>query len=203
MKYGGKGTGKHPGDPSKPYYTFPAILDESGEQSEFITDSLLITEYLDKKYPQRPVFPQQGKALIYAFEDCWTQETRAFIAPIIRPATPLILDERGREYYVNTRERWFGKIAETSPPGPVRDAHWQGLHGGLTKIAKILDHNGPGVAFAAGGSGPTRADFIMTATLLCLRAVLGNEWQERGIEKWHDGRWGKLLKDTQDWQHVR
>jgi len=68
-KIGGKPTDVKPNKGGGvPMYTLPAILDESGDTPVVVTDSTAIIEYLDAKYPDRPVLPKSGKALEYAFE---------------------------------------------------------------------------------------------------------------------------------------
>ncbi|KAF8588673.1 hypothetical protein K439DRAFT_1233675, partial [Ramaria rubella] len=53
-KLGCSPTGTKPDDPSKPFYTLPAIIDTSNGTQVVIADSLAIAEYLEAKYPDRP-----------------------------------------------------------------------------------------------------------------------------------------------------
>ncbi|KIJ39889.1 hypothetical protein M422DRAFT_257205 [Sphaerobolus stellatus SS14] len=195
----GKATSTRHDDPSKPLYTLPALLDESGPQPVVVIDSLKIAEYLDEKFPERPVIPKKGRAFEHMFEEFFVATVVPF--PLI-PFTYEIQEEKSQPYFKSTIEARFGKIEDLSPEGPVRDAHWKDLENGFDKVAAVLDKNGPDVDFVAGGSEPTRADFILTAWLLCMRSVAPQEWKKRGVDQWANGRWAKLLKRTEEWQTV-
>ncbi|KIJ49677.1 hypothetical protein M422DRAFT_246749 [Sphaerobolus stellatus SS14] len=109
-------TMRHPEDPSKPYYTLPAILDENGEEPKLITDSLAIAIYLDEKYLEKLLLPNTGVALEYAFEKYVIRAIAIHIGPFICPAIWLILDERGQVYFRETRKkRYGGKLEDDSP----------------------------------------------------------------------------------------
>ncbi|KAF8518717.1 hypothetical protein JB92DRAFT_2901346 [Gautieria morchelliformis] len=60
-----------PEDPTKSHYTLPAIVDTGSSPPAVIIGSLAVAEYLDTKYPARPVFPKQGTAPQYTFEACF------------------------------------------------------------------------------------------------------------------------------------
>jgi len=202
---GAQPTGTKPRS-SDPYYTLPIILvpNANGEAPTIISDSLAITEYLEEKYPEKPIFPKLGKAMEYAFAKYFETNIYSCIGPVLRLSTWKVLDERGQEYWRTTREKWAEgkKLEEFSPEGEVRDGHWKVIQGVFTDVATILAKNGDNVDFAAGGEQPTRADFVMVAVLIWLKTILGAEWEERGVELWDNGRWGKLLKRTEQWQVV-
>ena len=202
-KLGAKTTVKHPEDPAKPYYTVPVILDENGDEPQLITDSLAIAIYLDEKYPEKPILPKKGVALEYAFERFFIKTAGIHIDPFICPMTWPILDEPSQVYFRETREKWYGgKLEDDSPKGPIRDGHWKALNEGWDAVAAVLDKNGPGSDFVAGGSEPTRADFILISFLLWIKAVLGSECEDYGFSGWSNGRWARLLKKTEAWQVV-
>jgi len=197
-------TDPHPEDPSKPLYTLPVILDENGDEPVVIPDSLRIVEYLEEKYPERPVFPKIGKALIYGFEVPVRVYIGRNINPFINHSVWLILDKRGQEYFRTTREKWDGgKLEDESPKGPIRDGHWKALKEGFGKVAGILDKNGSEVDFVAGGSEPTFADFLIVAYLRWIKAILEDELEDNGFSQWDGGRWVKLLKRTEEWQEAQ
>jgi glutathione S-transferase len=50
-----------------PHYTLPAIRDQ--ETGRAVTDSFAIAQYLDEKYPARPVIPSGTESLQTAFVD--------------------------------------------------------------------------------------------------------------------------------------
>ena len=118
------------------------------------------------------------------------------------PPSCAILDDRGNEYFRRTRELVFGKTLEDfSPEGEVREGHWMALEAGYDQIAAIIEKNGPGIDYVAGGSEPTRADFILVAFLIRIKIVLPEEWEKR-VKEWSGGRWARLLKKTEEWQAV-
>ncbi|KIJ39884.1 hypothetical protein M422DRAFT_257200 [Sphaerobolus stellatus SS14] len=205
LKLGGEGkaTSTSRDNPSKPLYTLPAILDESGPEPVLIIDSLKIAEYLDEKFPERPVIPKKGKALEYAFEGFFGKTLGSSLLRPLLPFAADIQDEKGKPYFKNTREKWFGmKLEEFSPEGSVRDAQWKELEKAYDKVAAVLDKNGPGVDFVAGGPEPTRADFILASFFIWIKSVAPEEWKKRGVEQWANGRWARLLKRTEEWQTV-
>jgi glutathione S-transferase len=202
IKLGCAATTSKPGDPAKPYYTLPAIVDASSSPPVVIADSLAIAEYLDEKYPDRPVFPKQGKALEYAFEEYFKSVVMPHLGQIMLPVTSTILDDRGSEYFQRTRAAWFGKpLEQLSPEGEVRDGHWKAIEAALDKLAGLLEKNGPGVDYVAGGTEPTRADIIQLSFLLWVKVVLPDEWEKR-FKHWNGGRWERLLRKTEEWQTV-
>lgn len=200
IKLRGKATSTKPNDPLKPHYTLPAILDESGAEPVTVVDSLHIAEYLNEKFPERSVIPKKGKALEYIFEEIFKTTVGAHF-PLLPPTCGV--QKKEKPYFRSTREQWFGKkLYEFSPEGPVREDHWKDLQGGFGKLAALLDKSGPDADWVAGGSEPTRADFIIASYLFWIRAIIPDEWKSRGIEQWNNGRWGKLLRDTVPWQKV-
>ncbi|KAF8515795.1 hypothetical protein BU17DRAFT_93211 [Hysterangium stoloniferum] len=202
-KFGGNPTGVKPNKGGKaPLYTLPAILDESGDTPVVIADSLAIAEYLDAKYPDRPILPKTGRALEQAFEQFFEIVPNKPIGRLMQGPTLQIQDARSKRYYAQTRwDRYNFKPSEISPEGPVRDGHWNEFEKGLDKLAEVLDTSGPDAEWVAGGSEPTRADFIMTAWLLWIKIVSPDEWEAK-VKPLNGGRWDKLLKKTEAWQTV-
>lgn len=201
-KLGAKASATKADDPSKPHYTLPAILDETGDTPVVIVDSLKIAEYLDKKYPERPVFPKSGKALEYAFEGFFGSILGQHCFLLLLPRVLEILDEPSQVYFRATREKAFGiKFEEFSPEGPVRDALWKKLElETFHKLGAVLDKNGPGISFVAGGSEPTRADFLLASYFTWIKTVDPKSWAI--IEKWENGRWGNYLQKFDQWTTV-
>ena len=198
IKLGCGPTGTKPNDPTKPLYTLPAIVDTSSSPPGVIADSLAIAEYLDAKYPDRPVFPKKGKALEYAFEECFESIVRPHIL-FLYPSSRAILDDRGNEYF---RRAVFDKeLEEISPEGEVREGQWKALEAAYDRIAAIIEKNGPGVDYFAGGNEPTRADMILISFLIWLKTILPGDWEKRA-KHWSGGRWERLLKKTEEWQTI-
>lgn len=169
-----------------------------------VTDSRAIAEYLDAKFPERPVLPKESMALQYIFEDTFTRIVRPHLRTILVPLIWHILDERSQLYYRETRERWFENgrsLEQWSPEGHVRESHWALIKGGFDTIAMILDKNGPDVTYVAGGTEPTRADMIIVAYLAWLIAATPEDWKNR-VRHWHDGRWDRLWKASEPWRAI-
>ena len=201
-KLGGSPTSTDPD--GNPLYTLPAIIDSSGDAPIIVTDSLAIAEYLDAKYPERPVLPKEGIALQYIFEETFRRIVLPHLRKILIPLIWRILDERSQMYYRETRERWLGNgktLEEWSPEGSVREGHWALLKTGFDTLAMILDKNGPGAAYVAGGTEPTRADMIIVAYLAWLIAAAPEDWENR-VRHWNDGRWDRLWKISEPWRVV-
>ncbi|KAF8488122.1 hypothetical protein JB92DRAFT_1450842 [Gautieria morchelliformis] len=186
-----------------PLYTLPAIVDLSGDAAVVIMDSLAIAEYLDEKYPERPVLPKAGRALQYIFEETFKRIVGPHLGKLLLPPVWNILDERSQVYFRETRERWYGNgkpLEEWSPEGPIRDGHWALLKQGFDTLAMILDKNGPGVIYVAGGTEPTRADMIIVSHLAWLIATTPDDWER--VRLWNDGRWGRLWEISEPWRAV-
>ncbi|GJJ13294.1 hypothetical protein Clacol_007546 [Clathrus columnatus] len=198
----GKATSKQIDDPSKPRYTLPAILDETGPEQVLVIDSIHIAEYLDEKYPEtKIVMPKKDKALEFAVEALFQTTIAPHIMLPLLPYAQKVQDERCSEYFRKIQEKAFGKkLEEFSPEGPVREAQWDALKKALDTLAGILDKNGPNVDFVRGGVDPTFADFVIAARIRWMKTVAPEEWLNRGIEQWNNNRWGRLLKRFEEWE---
>ncbi|KIJ39885.1 hypothetical protein M422DRAFT_257201 [Sphaerobolus stellatus SS14] len=129
-----------------------------------LIDSLKIAEYLDEKFPERPVIPKKGRAFEYMFEQFFVTTVVPYLPFPFLPFAYEIMDEKSQPYFKSTREAQFGKkIEDFSPEGPVRDTHWKDLENGFDKVATVLNKNRPDIDFVADGPESTRADFILTA----------------------------------------
>ncbi|KIJ39887.1 hypothetical protein M422DRAFT_32492, partial [Sphaerobolus stellatus SS14] len=161
-------------------------------------------EYLEEKFPERPVFPKTGKALEHAVEAFFDAVVfPKFFMPVLS-LTYEILDEHAKPYFRRTREKAFGKtLEEFSPEGPVRDGQWKDLEAAFDKLAAIYDKNGSNVDFIAGGTNPTHADFYTASNLMWINCVSPEEWKNRGVEQWSNGRWGRLLKRLEEWENPK
>ncbi|KIJ49082.1 hypothetical protein M422DRAFT_225713 [Sphaerobolus stellatus SS14] len=206
IKAGGEGKTKlkKRDDPSKLFYTLPAIKDESGPEHIVIIGTIQCAEYLEEKFPERPVLPKTGRALEFAVEAFFdTVVFPNFFLPVL-PLVYAILDDHAKPYFRQTREQVFGKkIEELSPEGPVRDEQWKKLEKGFDTLATIYEKNGPNVDFIAGGANPSHADFYIASNLMWIKCVSPEEWKNRGVEQWSNSRWGKLIKRLEEWENPR
>ena len=173
-------------------YTVPVLSDPN--TGALITDSWVIAEYLDKTYPEKPVFPEGSKGLITAFDSALEAlEGDSFKFSLLR--TSQNLNERSREYFVATREVAMGaKVDEWSPEGPTRDAHWKIIEKSYYDSAKAWYDKVEGKWVM--GDTFCYADIILAARSLWFKRVYhDDEWQK--IASLHDGKWERLLAEVE------
>ncbi|KAI6120881.1 hypothetical protein EDD16DRAFT_805835 [Pisolithus croceorrhizus] len=176
-------------------YTLPVLNDPN--TGALITDSWEIAEYLEKTYPEKPIFPNQSKGLIRAFDAVVMSLLRtAFKFPMLRSTE--IMNERGAEYFIAAREEGFKeKFSEFSPEGPKRDEHWANLERMFDTSKEWYDEEEGKWLM---GDVFSYADIIMAARLFWFERVLhDDEWEK--IANWHGGRWAKLLADVEKEYH--
>ncbi|KAI6102691.1 hypothetical protein EDD16DRAFT_1494576 [Pisolithus croceorrhizus] len=171
-------------------YTLPVLSDPN--TNALITDSWEIAEYLDKTYPEKPVFSNKSKGLIRVFETA--------IFDILQPSIPFhflrtsqVLNERSREYFVTTKAAQMRrKFSEFSPEGPKRDEHWAIIKRAMETLKEWYDkEEGKWLM----GDIFSYADIITAQRLFWFKRILhDDEWEK--IASWHDGRWGKLLANV-------
>jgi len=194
---GAKPTGTR-SDTGAPLYTIPVILvpAEDGGAPTIVEDSFAIAEYLDKKYPSPPLWPN-GSHTVQSIVQDWV---RRVIFPqmmnIMLPAVANILDERGAAYFRETRAKWFGKpVEEFAPEGEKRDAAWKAMKDAWGQLAEILDKTGNQGWLM--GDKPVMADLSILALIIWIYRVLpANQLEE--FKTWHGGRWAKLLEKAKD-----
>ncbi|KAJ3560828.1 hypothetical protein NP233_g10579 [Leucocoprinus birnbaumii] len=167
-------------DGSGPYYTAPAITDDSTGTA--ISDSYKIAEYLDKAYPALP-------------------NLAAPLWPLILPRVPGILNEEGAEYYRRTRAARFGKpLDQMEPVGEARKQVWVKAEAAMGQIDRWMSKSS-GPFFM--GETVTFVDFVVVAMLKAMKILIGEsseEWKE--VEKWHGGRWKNLLERMESYASV-
>ncbi|KAG9313917.1 hypothetical protein JVU11DRAFT_4689 [Chiua virens] len=172
-------------------YTVPVISDPN--TGAIVTDSWEIAEYLDKTYPEKPIFPKGSKGLIKAFDAALLPLAGdSFRFSILRSSQ--ILNERSLEYFIPTREAYFGaKVDEWSPEGPTRDAHWALIEKSYG-IAKQFYDKGEGRWLM--GDTFSYADITFAVRSQWLKKVFrADEWER--IASLHGRKWEKLLADVE------
>ena len=173
-------------------YTVPVLSDPN--TGAVITDSWVIAEYLDKTYPEEPIFPKGSKGLISAFESALgALRGAAFRFCILRSSE--ILNERSREYFVTTREVALGdKVDEWSTEGSKRDAHWAIIEKDFYGSAKKWYERSEGKWLM--GDAFSYADIILaTQSLWYKRVYRDEEWKR--VASLHDGKWEKHLAEVE------
>ncbi|KAI6038813.1 hypothetical protein EDC04DRAFT_2868204 [Pisolithus marmoratus] len=175
----------------KEMYTLPVLSDPN--TNALITDSWEIAEYLEKTYPEKPIFNNQSKGLIRAFDSAFVNIGRVAIAFAFLRVSQ-ILNERSIEYFITTREtRLNQKISEFSPEGPKRDEHWTTLQRAMGTCKEWYDKEGGKWLM---GDVFSYADILVASGLFWFKRIMhDDEWEK--ILSWDEGRWGKLLADVE------
>ncbi|CRG86893.1 Putative inner membrane metabolite transport protein YdfJ [Talaromyces islandicus] len=102
-----------PPNPQGRAYTLPTIVHKpsvTSTPSGAITDSIAIALHLDKAFPSPPLFPSgdASYALFVAVAKIITLIEPGF-RPYVVPRVPAHLDERGKQYFTETRSVALGK----------------------------------------------------------------------------------------------
>jgi glutathione S-transferase len=170
----------------------PVIVD--GEA--MIHDSWAIANYLEEKYPQRPLFGNEaarGSALMIKF---WTERTlHPLLVRILIGDIYANIHENDRAYFRESREKRFGVTLEKLGADPQK--YGEQLQTALEPLRLTLNDQ-PFIA----GAAPAFADYIVFGALQWARCVsplklLSEDdplyaWRKRLLECF-DGMAGKAL----------
>lgn len=146
--------------PDPDYGRLPVIEDEG----EIIRDSAVITEHLERKYRSRALLATPGEAAALEFYRAWLMSA---LFPAIGPMAMIkvhdLLDDAGKTYFRETREKRFGKTLEelaADPKAPARvEAALATLAGPLSKYRFL------------GGDGANLCDYVVFGPLMWRRVV--------------------------------
>ncbi|KIO34738.1 hypothetical protein M407DRAFT_3358 [Tulasnella calospora MUT 4182] len=182
----------------KEFFTLPVISDpspEPGGEPTLVVDSQVIAEYLDSKYPERPLLPEGTKALQAMFLK-WTQTNLLphFIQLVV-PQVTGILDDPGAEYFNRTREKMFGKKLTDICVGEERTVSLAALEKELATLDGHIARNGGGDFLM--GTIPSYADILLCSFFMWAKRVPttrdpGFKTVFEIIKGWHGGRWERL-----------
>ncbi|CAE6485273.1 unnamed protein product [Rhizoctonia solani] len=182
-------------------HTLPMIADPSPDpngKSIYVVESFDIAVYLDKTYPAPKypaVFPPGTRAVQKITAELFMNEVGYTILPALVPLTarPGFLDERGREYFLKTREDYLKRIpADTS----VGSKFWGDAHDKWNWFGEILDLNeeGPFVT----GKQISFTDFAIGGIISFVRRVEGGEMRMwKAISEWQGGRWARVWTEIE------
>ncbi|KAJ5469584.1 Glutathione S-transferase-like protein ustS [Penicillium diatomitis] len=125
-------------------YTLPAIVHKSSVTSNphgAMMDSIPIILHLDKTFPSKPLFPSgdASYALLMAVMKI-TTATAPAPRTLIIPQVADQLDPRGKEYFIETRSKFFGKpLAEVRPTDQATiDQLWKDVESHIDTLAAML-----------------------------------------------------------------
>ncbi|GJJ15329.1 hypothetical protein Clacol_009605 [Clathrus columnatus] len=192
LSIGAKPSGVKPD--GEPWYTIPVIVDEINPGPDGkpvpITDSWVIAEYLDDKFPDRPLFPKGSKGLQRLLHESFIKVALYETAQLLLPRFYENFNEASQPYFRATREGYFRKtFAEMCPKGSTEwDETWKCLEKGLNELAVSLDKNGPLMDNPyAMGKIFSYADITIASALYTYSTTYPTEWEK--MCKWNGGRW--------------
>ena len=149
-----------------------------------VADSWSIACYLDEAYPDLPpLFASAAERAMARFVNSWSdlQVNPAFILLVVRDVYDNI-DERDREYFLETREKRFGTTLDALHE--ARDERLPAARAALAPVRAVLADQ-PFIA----GDAPGYADYILMGTCQWIRIVSPyriielddpvHEWRER------------------------
>jgi glutathione S-transferase len=166
-------------------YTIPVLSDPN--TGTLISDSLEIVSYLEKTYPEKPIFPNNSESLIRAFDSAYM----SLLLPGIRTVflrTTEILSPASAKFFIGAR------TGDASLPWDVsRDADWELLEKGYnTAYEWYQKTDGKWIM----GNTFSYADIIVACWLLAFKRVLkADEWVM--ISSWNGGKWAQVLADVE------
>ncbi|KAG2032172.1 hypothetical protein BDR03DRAFT_904092 [Suillus americanus] len=166
-------------------YTVPVLSDPN--TGALITDSLEIASYLEKTYPEKPIFLDNSEPLIRAFGSA--------IAGFIRPAMKSIF-ARTTEILSPASAKFFIESHSIDAPLPwdaSYDEDWDLLEKGYN-IAYEWYQKTDGKWIL--GDTFSYADIFVACSLLWYKRVLKeDEWVR--ISSWNGGKWAQVLADVE------
>ncbi|KDQ17831.1 hypothetical protein BOTBODRAFT_171545 [Botryobasidium botryosum FD-172 SS1] len=192
-------------------FMLPVIIDPTPSGPKIIRDSAEIARYLDITYPdpERALFPRGSHALQAYFDRNLNASLLSPCVSLIIPLVPSILDERDKEYFVRTRTEIFGRpLSEIRPQGADLDKAWELFKAELDVVDAALQrndpkHGGPGGDYVMGDKF-SFADCVVVGLFIWINKVKpeadGNAWER--IRGWHNGRWERLWKKSEEFMQV-
>ncbi|KAH7342056.1 hypothetical protein B0J17DRAFT_286108 [Rhizoctonia solani] len=182
-------------------YTLPMIADPSSDltgKPNYVVDSFDIAIYLDKTYPapRRPaVFPSGTRAIQKITSDLFTNQVGYAILSGMVPITarPGFPDERGREYFLRTREGYLKTFPTDTSVG---SKFWGNVHEKWNWFGETLDLNEEGLFVM--GKQISFTDFAIGGIISFERRVEGEEMQIwRAMSEWQGGRWTRYWAEIE------
>ncbi|KAG2030524.1 hypothetical protein BDR03DRAFT_878120 [Suillus americanus] len=165
--------------------TVPVLSDPN--TGALITDSLEIASYLEKTYPEKPIFPNNSEPLIRAFDSAYLSLTLPGFKPLFL-RTIEALSPASAKFFIGVRS------VDVPLPWDVNfDANWKILEKGYnTAYEWYQKTEGRWIM----GDTFSYADIIVACQLLWYKRVLKeDEWAR--ISSWHGGKWAQVLADAE------
>ncbi|KZO93193.1 hypothetical protein CALVIDRAFT_566680 [Calocera viscosa TUFC12733] len=171
--------------PGNPAPTLPVIQ----HGATWIADSWQILQYLEQHFPSPPLLLPGVSAQTTHFFQCYCESV---LSPPVRlcilPKVPAFLDDRGREYFIRTREAALGVSLEEAGRGQTVNA----IRVPLGPLAKNLSEYGPYL----GGEQISYMDIILLGFLqwfdradhAAVQTILGMFKSDAGepVREWYE-----------------
>ncbi|KAI0258201.1 hypothetical protein BC834DRAFT_847528 [Gloeopeniophorella convolvens] len=177
-------------------YTVPIV--RNVRTGSAVSESYRIAQALERDHPEPPLFPPGREDAIEAVE-------RAFSTSVAPPSLGLVV-VRVHNQLNDASKAYFSRMCEEPLGAPIDQfgtpEHWILVRDALAPIAAAADARGESDTFLVGKT-ETYADIIAAAWLGWARRMCGagtQEWAE--VEKWHGGRWGRLVQALKKWEYV-
>lgn len=179
-----------------PAYTVPFITVISQDKTILtIADSLKITEYLEKTYPNpdHRLLPAETRV----FQSIFTK----YLSDVLQPAMgklmlmPIVraLPAESQEWYLETRDTFYGKGVRESLPKDEASFFeaWKAFEKAFDDLAVQLDAAGEGNFRVTGDVSFSEFELVVLL-YLTKRLLYEDGWKGR-LESRNGGRWAKLL----------
>ncbi len=167
--------------PDPDYGKVPVLVDNG----EMIKDSPVITQWLDRKYPQNPLLATKAERAAAEFLAAWLSASfYPAISPYLTPRILKLARAEDQEYFRKSREARFGRTIEefAATPGVA-----ERVEAALGVLAAPLS----GSRYL-GGAAPNLCDYVAMGPFMWQRAVTTTDfykapeaviaWRERMLD---------------------
>lgn len=170
-------------------YTVPVINDPN--TGAVVSDSLVIAEYLDKTYPEKPVIPRGANVLMAMFEPTYCDVAYGKAVNYIVTRTLTIQNESSREYFISTRLELLGasswEVVEENA-----EQQWENWKNGLAEVDKWYQKSGGKWIM---GDTFSFADMVVACRMIWWNLILDEEKRQE-LHSLNGGRWAQVLADV-------
>ncbi|KAG2359165.1 hypothetical protein BDR07DRAFT_1280135 [Suillus spraguei] len=166
-------------------YTVPVLSDPN--TGALITDSLEIASYLEKTYPEKPIFPNNSETMIRGFDSSYSNLFRPAMKSMFARCVE-ILSPASAKFFIKARS-----IDNPLPWDAKYDEDWDLLEKGYNTVHEWHQKT-DGKWFM--DDTFSYADIVVACELLWYKRVLKeNEWIR--ISSWNGGKWAQILADVE------
>lgn len=178
-------------------YTVPTIVDDG----KVVTDSWIIAQYLEEKYPEPAIFPP-GTLGLQAFFDAHIGGPTGIVVPFgpaILPSSRLVMDPHDAEYFSGVWSKVLGApLEELWNTEEKRTTGRKAIDAALDTVDKVYQ-SAEGAIFL-GGDTPLYVDFVVAGCFIPVKYGKPDEWER--ISKLNGGRWVRMLDAVQPYMQV-